>query len=74
VTSGTSSKRRGSRFTPHQIIAIVLGLAALIFVFQNREETEIRFLNGTFQAPLWTVLLILLLIGFIMGWFLQRRR
>jgi uncharacterized integral membrane protein len=74
MANGRPSKRSGVRFTPRQIIAIVLVAAALIFVFQNREETRIQFINATFQAPLWTALLIMLIIGFVVGWFLRRRR
>jgi uncharacterized integral membrane protein len=74
MASVPPSKRPSVRFTPRQIIAIVLVVAALIFVFQNRAETRILFINATFQAPLWTVLLIMLIIGFIVGWFLGRRR
>ena len=74
MASAPQSKIKSVRYTPRQIIAIVLVVAALIFIFQNREETRIQFINATFQAPLWTVLLTMLIIGSIVGWFLRRRR
>lgn len=74
MASPPPSKGTRVRLTPRQIVAIVLVVAALIFVFQNRDETKIQFINATFQAPLWTVLLLMLIIGFIGGWFLRRRR
>lgn len=74
MASSRSTKRSSARLTPRQIIAIVLVVAALVFVLQNREETRIQFINTAFQAPLWTVLLIMLIIGFVVGWFLRRSR
>jgi uncharacterized integral membrane protein len=74
MTSARPSSRRTVRLTPRQIIAIVLAVAALVFVFQNREETRIQFITATFQAPLWMVLLVMLGVGIFVGRFLRRQR
>jgi uncharacterized integral membrane protein len=59
------------------IIAGVVAVAAVIFIFQNSDETEMEFLlfNGT--VPLSLVIVISMSLGAILGWivgFMRRRR
>ncbi len=59
-------------------IAALSGLAALlIFIFQNTETVEFRFLILRFSWPLWLYTIVMALIGALI-WFglgvLRRRR
>lgn len=53
------------------LLYVVIGLITLlvvIFIFQNREETTIRFLGMSLDGPRFLVFLILYGIGFFSGW------
>lgn len=58
---------------------IRLGLVALIvafvlvFVFQNTGKVSLSFIAAEFTAPAWLMLLIVLLIGVVVGFFLGRK-
>jgi uncharacterized integral membrane protein len=53
--------------SPRLILAIVLGVVALIFVFQNSTSREINFLLWDMSAPTWLWMLILLAVGVAIG-------
>ncbi len=50
------------------IIVGLITLLVLIFIFQNREETTIRFLGMSLDGPRFLVFLILYGVGFFSGW------
>ena len=55
------------------VILVVLG----IFVAQNLDPTEVEFLFLSFTLPLWSVAVIFLALGVVLGWiwrWLSRRR
>lgn len=60
--------------TPRRVVAIVLGVLALVFVFQNSDDVAVQLLVVEFRAPLWIVTLALLAIGVLIGWLLSSRR
>jgi lipopolysaccharide assembly protein A len=65
---------RGDRDTPWRlIIAVVLAVLALIFVFQNRARVSMHYLWANFTSPLWLMLVVTLLIGVVIGWLVRRR-
>jgi uncharacterized integral membrane protein len=75
--SGSDSKSvsvGGVSLTPRAILAIVIGIAALIFVFSNTEQVTLQFLWFSLEAAGWVMLLILLLAGFATGFFVGRNR
>jgi len=49
------------------VIAIVI-ILVLIFVFQNTHRTAMHFMSADFAAPLWLMLLIVLILGAIIGY------
>jgi lipopolysaccharide assembly protein A len=55
------------------VIALIV-VFALVFVFQNTQRISLHFLSADFGAPLWLMLLIVLLLGGIVGFFLGVRR
>jgi len=46
----------------------IIGIAALIFIFQNTETVDITFIAWTITMPRAVVLLIMLVFGLFMGW------
>ena len=67
-TPSTSEQVR--RFGPPAII----GLAALLFVFQNADSVKFEFLWFDFSAPMFVMLLIFAGVGAIVFYGIQRRR
>lgn len=70
----TTVSAGGLNLTPRAIVAIVIGIAALIFVFSNTAEIELRFLWLELSAPGWVLLLALFASGLAVGFFLGRNR
>ncbi|MCL1601774.1 MAG: LapA family protein [Actinomycetia bacterium] len=59
------------------IIAVIVGVAALIFIFQNSKQQDVNFLFFSATVPLSVVIVISMLLGAIIGWFfgyMRRRR
>lgn len=52
---------------------ILVGLAA-IFIGQNRDRQQVRFLWLTVESPMWLLLAAMLLVGVAVGLLLRRRR
>jgi uncharacterized integral membrane protein len=80
---GTARGRPASRQTAgksHTGAYIRLGVIGLIivfvlvFVFQNTQRVNVNFLSADFKAPLWLMLLIVLVVGVVVGFFLGVRR
>ena len=51
-----------------KILAFVLGGIGLLFIVQNMAMVEIQFLFWSFSLPRTLLLLLLLIIGFLIGW------
>lgn len=51
-----------------KILAFVLIGASLLFIIQNMAVVEIQFLLWSFSLPRSVFLLLLLLVGFLVGW------
>ncbi|KUL75741.1 MULTISPECIES: lipopolysaccharide assembly protein LapA domain-containing protein [unclassified Streptomyces] len=69
--------RRGGRagaLTARRIVALVLVALALVFIFENTDETEIRLLIPVVTMPLWVALLGMGVIGALIGALLLARR
>ncbi|MGL3150097.1 LapA family protein [Microbacterium sp. A82] len=75
--SGATGKDRAVNSTK-AIIAILLGIAALSFVFSNVGPATLRFLFLQFTMPAWGWFLAVLLAGVVIGslfpWFRPRRK
>jgi len=71
---GNEAAGSGVQLTPKAIIALVIAVASLIFVFSNTGEIELSFLWLSLEAPAWVMLLVLLLAGFAIGFFIGRNR
>jgi lipopolysaccharide assembly protein A len=54
-------------------IALVLVIIAVVFILQNRDHIRIYIVNVQVSAPLWTVLLVTVLVGLLIGLMLHLR-
>ena len=54
--------------TPKRIVVLVLGLLFVIFVVQNAEVVQLRFLFWSTQASRALVLLGTFVLGLVIGW------
>ena len=58
--------------SPKAIVAIVLGVLALIFVIQNTDSHKVNLLFWDARLPSWLWLLVILAVGIAIGWLLHR--
>jgi uncharacterized integral membrane protein len=66
--------KRGVVIGWRQWLALAAAIIALVFVLENRAQTEIRLLIPVVIMPLWLALLISLLLGLLIGLGLRGRR
>ncbi|MGX2993676.1 lipopolysaccharide assembly protein LapA domain-containing protein [Streptomyces sp. JNUCC 64] len=74
TTTTKSRSSLGELATPGRIVVIVLAVLALVFIFENTQEVEIRLLIPQVTMPLWVALLAMWLIGALCGAYFLRRR
>ncbi|MDF3147717.1 MULTISPECIES: DUF1049 domain-containing protein [unclassified Streptomyces] len=73
--AGGQRRGLGGALTPARVAVLVLVALALIFIFENTRETEIRLLVPLVTMPLWLALLGMGVIGALFGaYFMTRRR
>lgn len=71
----TSTKAgRSAGLNTRWIVGGVLLVLAVIFVLENREPATIRLLIPLVVMPQWAALTITLVIGFVAGLLVSRRR
>ncbi|MBF6147346.1 hypothetical protein A5780_20440 [Nocardia sp. 852002-20019_SCH5090214] len=63
-----------SRISARQWVAIVLAVLTVIFVAQNHHRVDINILTVTIRSPMWLVLLIMFLVGWVAGLLTRRSR
>ena len=68
------SKGEGYRPTPKQIVGAIIGVLALIFIFQNTKEGTVNFLFWDVTVATWIWLLMVFLAGGIVGYLVAMRR
>ncbi|WP_313810384.1 hypothetical protein [Glutamicibacter sp.] len=65
-------------FTPKRILALILALIALLFVFSNTETMTLSFVGIDIALPGWLWFIALLAIGFVVGsitpWFRSKKK
>jgi uncharacterized integral membrane protein len=71
TTQGRSNDK-SSPITARRVLVALLGLAALAFVVQNTNTVDIKWLMFGFSAPQWMMAVLLLGVGFVVGWFVGR--
>ncbi|WP_018353293.1 lipopolysaccharide assembly protein LapA domain-containing protein [Longispora albida] len=75
--AGPEDKNGRSWLTPKLVLGAVIGILALVFVFQNTRNGRFTFLFWEANAPAWLWMLVLFLAGMVVGsifpWFRRRR-
>jgi uncharacterized integral membrane protein len=80
MTSSQKSRRpprgeeRSGRPTSRMILALVLGVVAVVFIIENRQPAAIRVLIPVVTMPLWTALAASVVIGLLIGLLMGRHR
>jgi uncharacterized integral membrane protein len=82
MEDGSDGQRSGDREYTDKgtsfgvIVAGIVAVAAVIFVFQNGEEASVDFLFVSATVPLSVVIIISMVLGAVLGWILgyMRRR
>ncbi len=55
--------------SPAMIIAAIILILAVVFIFQNTDTSDVSFLWLDLSAPTWVWFFILFLVGVAVGWF-----
>lgn len=63
-----------ARFAVQYWAPIALMALSAVFIGQNRDRQQIRFLWATVESPMWLLLAGMLSIGVLIGLLLRRRR
>lgn len=74
ASSSPSNTSGGFAVTPRMVIAAVLAVLAIVFVFQNTDSAKLKIIFFTVEMPRWIAFLVLLLIGAVIGYLLRRSR
>jgi len=78
MSDPTNEPEKGAFFTAKNILAIVIAVAALVFVFSNLAMATLNLFGARITMPGWIWLVVLLAIGFIIGslfpWFRAKRK
>lgn len=64
---GKQHQPPGIRLTVNQIIAGVVLIVLLVFIFSNRQSMDVQFLAWGFRAPIWVAMLITAVVGAAIG-------
>jgi len=68
------NEQRQSQISPRLVAGVVLVVLLVVFTFENRTKTDIRFIIPVVSAPLWVALLGAAVIGAVSGALLTRHR
>jgi uncharacterized integral membrane protein len=74
VSESKPQAKQRWRPTVKQIIAAILVVAALLFIFQNTHTGDFRFLWFDFKGPVWLWMLLVFAGGIATGFLLAGRR
>jgi uncharacterized integral membrane protein len=72
--SGKDWVERREGPSPKLIVAGIVVVVILLFVLQNGERARISFLFFDGQYPLWVLLVIVAVLGFVVGWLVSAAR
>lgn len=63
-----------ARVSATQWVALGLTVLAVLFVIENRTKVSIEFLLMTVRSPMWLVLLVMFVVGWVAGLLTSRQR
>ncbi|MCD2105921.1 LapA family protein [Rhodococcus erythropolis] len=73
MSSETRNTTARSVLTSRNTLALLLVVLAVIFILQNRAATTIQLFWVSVQSPLWLILVVILVLGWIAGLLTNRR-
>ena len=78
MSEQSNQTEKGAFLTPKNILAIVIVVAALVFIFTNLSMAKLNLFGLSVTMPAWIWLIVLLGIGFVVGslfpWFKSKKR
>ena len=75
--TATATDRRiaGVPVNARTIVFVVVAALALWFILMNTASVKIHLWGiSSVTSPLWVVLLVMIIVGMLLGWFLRRYR
>jgi putative membrane protein len=72
--SANESQNTFSRLALQYGAPVALVALAAVFIGQNRDRQQVRFLWLTVESPMWLLLAAMLVVGVAIGLLLRRRR
>lgn len=71
----TDRRFAGVPLNARTLVYVVVAILAVWFVLMNTASAKIHLWGlSTVTSPLWIVLLVMVAVGFVLGWFLRRYR
>lgn len=71
--SGTTEAGRrigGVTVTARMVVGLVVTVLAIVFIFMNTVSVRVHLWGiSVVSSPLWLVLLVMLVVGGLLGWF-----
>jgi uncharacterized integral membrane protein len=70
----TTEQEKQGGISAKGIIGLIIALVTVLLIAFNRDQTSFSYIFGTITTPLWVVLTIFAVLGFLIGWMVGRRR
>ena len=67
MSAAPDETEKGSFFTARNILAIVIAVVALVFVFSNVGRATLNIFGARLTMPGWVWFFLLLVVGFVVG-------
>jgi uncharacterized integral membrane protein len=64
-------QKEGRKISPGIVVALVVGVLLLIFIVQNDEDTPVTWIFTDTETPLWVVILVSAVAGYLVGQFIE---
>jgi uncharacterized integral membrane protein len=64
----------GFVMSPKVVVALIIAVVALMFIFSNTGTATLSFLGLQFTAPGWLMFMVILIAGFLIGFMMGRNR
>ncbi|MBN9613631.1 MAG: LapA family protein [Actinobacteria bacterium] len=78
MSEQSSQPEKGAFLTSKNILAIIIVVASLVFIFTNFSMAKLNLFGLSVTMPAWIWLVVLLGIGFVVGslfpWFKSKKK
>ena len=74
MTQERQPEHSQNRIQPHHIVIGVCVVVLVVFAILNLDNVRVDFALATLDTPLVILIAICALLGFVIGWFIGRRR